>query len=228
MRAAFITTLLAVLLGGGGTFLWLYFGGFAGEDGSSIAFIDAYGAYAEVADEVERMVHLPGTEGNMDRSELLALLNSILTENLEPERREALARLAFSNLDAIKKEIDAAQVAQAALYQVLQDLDNAGRMFTSIELRKRADEIVQLARKRAELSSRITSVLSETNEHTYAIITRILAEKGELSREHVAEINATTKTAEERFSELEELYTEILVKKEEVQNKFTEFATVAL
>jgi hypothetical protein len=223
-----ITLFFALLVGGGGTFLWIYFGGFDGEKDSAIAFIDTYGEYTEVAQQVENLVYLPGTEGNVHRSDLLALLNSILTEQLEAGRREELARLAFTNLDAIKKEIDSAQVAQAKLYQVLQDLDNTGRMFTSIELRNQVDEMVLLARKRAEVSSRITAILSETNEHTYAIITRIIAEKGVLSQEHIAEINTATAEAEERFSTLEGLYTEVLVKKEEMDTLFKKFVATAI
>ena len=114
MKAAFITILLALLLGGGGTFLWVYYGGFAGEQSEAVAFIDIYGDYAEVAERVELLVHLPGTEGNSDRAELLNLLEAILTQDMAPQRREELARLAFSNLDTVKREIDAAQAAQAA------------------------------------------------------------------------------------------------------------------
>jgi len=181
-----IIILVALVLGGGGTFLWLYYGGFEGEKPQAVAFIDKYGEYNEVAEKVEFLVHLPGTENNTDREELLALLTTMLTEDIEPERRESLARLAYTNLDSLKKEIDAAQVAQADLYAILQEFDAVAKVFTSIELRNKAEEIVLLSRKRAELSARITSVLSETNEHSHAIITRILAEGGDLSQKHIA------------------------------------------
>lgn len=222
------TLFVALLVGGGGTFLWLYYGGFEGERSTAIAFIDAYGEYAEVAEEVEHLVYLPGTKGNTERSELLALLNSILTEDLEPERRATLARLAFANLDGIKKEIDSAQIAQAKLYLVLQDLDNASREFSSIELRRHVDGIVTMARKRAELSAHITSILSEINEQTYAIITRILADEGVLSAEHISAINSATAEAEKRFALLEGLYVELLAKKEEMDTAFAVFTQQAI
>jgi hypothetical protein len=222
------TLLFALLIGGGGTFLWLYYGGFEGEKSTAIAFIDVYGEYSAIANSVESLVHLPGTKGNTERSELLALLNSILTEDLEPERRATLARLAFANLDGIKKEIDSAQIAQAKLYQVLQDLDNASREFSSIELRGHVEEIVTMARKRAELSAHITSILSEINEQTYAIITRILADEGALSAEHVSSINSVTADAEKRFVLLEGLYVELVAKKEEMDKAFVQFTQQAL
>jgi len=224
----FLTLIFALCVGGGGAFLWLYFGGFEGEKGEAIAFIEVYGEYEDVAQKVELLAHLPGTEGNTDRLELLTLLNSILTEDMEPERRADLARLAFTNLDTLKKEIDSAQSAQSHIYQVLQDLDNASKKFTSIELRNSAEKIVTLARKRAELSAHITSVLSETNEHTYAIITRILADEGRLSNEHIDAINTSTTEAEERFKILEDLYTELLTKKGEIEMLFSEFAKQAI
>lgn len=223
-----ITLFVALLLGGGGTFLWLYYGGFEGERSQAIVFIEAYGQYTEIANTVENLVHLPGTEGNIDRAELLVLLNSILTDTLVPQRRAELARLAFTNLDSIKKEIDGAQVAQAKLYQVLQDLDDASQAFTSIDLRNRVEEIVTLARKRAEISARITSILSETNEQTYAIITRILADEGVLSNAHVTEINISTAEAEKRFATLENLYIEIQKKKLEMDTMFSQFTKQAL
>jgi hypothetical protein len=219
MKGIILTLLVAALLGGGGTFLWKYYGGFSGEHGEVVAFINTYGEYVDVAEEVEFLVHLPGTEGNADRGELLALLEAILTKEMTAERRGELARLAFSNLDVLKKEIDAAQVAQAKLYEVLQDLDVAARSFTSMDLHARATEIVDLARKRAEVSSRITSILSEINDHTYAIITQILDDQGELTNSHITAINTSTTEAEERFDTLSALYEQLIDLREEVTEK---------
>ena len=115
MRAVLATTLIAGLLGGGGAFIWRYYGGFEHEQAEVIAFVDVYGEYADIAEEVEHLVHLPGTEGNTDRAELLSLLTSMLTDSLDDTRREELARLAFSNLNALKEQVDSAQIAQARL-----------------------------------------------------------------------------------------------------------------
>lgn len=223
-----LTILVAALIGGGATYAWRYYGGFAGEKGTTVAFVDAYGSYAEVVGRVEALVHLPGTEGNTNRQELLSLLNSMLTESMEKGQRESLARIAFTHVDAIKKEIDAAQAAQAKLYAVLQDFDNAARVFTGIELRTKATEIVALARKRAELTSRITAILTETNDHTYAIVTRILGEGGDLSQAHIAQINEATKVAEERYATLEDLYQELTQKQQELDRAFADFTKAAI
>jgi len=228
MRTAIITILAAIFLGAGGTFLWLYYGGFEGEQATAVAFIDTYGDYAEVADQVESLVHLPGIENNNNRQELLDLLNAMLTQDMTATRRESLARLAYTNLDAIKKEIDAAQAAQAQLYIVLQDLDNASRVFRGIELRHQASDIVAMARKRAELTAHLTSVLSKTNDQTYAIITRILADNGELTQAHIQEINDATTKAEDRFDTLTELYKELIDLKQQIDESFTAFAVTAI
>ena len=228
MKGILFTILFALVFGGGGTFLWLYYGGFHGEDGEAIAFIDKYGDYNEIATEVEFLVHLPGTENNADRAELLALLETILTEDITNNKRKTLARLAFANIDNLKKEIDAAQIKQAELYEVLQDLDNSSRQFSSIDLRNRSSDIVTLSRKRAEIAARITSILSEINEHSYAIITRILSDNGELTQEHIIAINNITTDAENRFDTLEELYNDLIRMKNEIDEAFKEFAAAAL
>ncbi|HCC04855.1 TPA: hypothetical protein DEP58_00940 [Patescibacteria group bacterium] len=224
----FITLVLAILLGGGGTFLWLYYGGFEGEQEISVAFIDYYVDYEETALEVEQLVHLPGTEGNVDRAELLTLLDSILTKEMDAPHRANLAQLALTNLNTLKQEIDKAHTAQAKLYEVLQELDNASRIFSSIDLRTRAEKIVISARKRAELSANITSILSKNNEQTYAILARILVDEGELSQAHITELNSATAETEKRFSTLEQLYSELVVKKKEVEDMFATFVAVAL
>ncbi len=228
MKKLIITIIIALLFGGGGTFAWLYYGGFEGESESAIVFIEVYGDYMEIVEHVEYFVNLPGSSGNVDRAELLALLNSILTDKLEPIRREELARLAFTNLDVLKKEIDSAQASQARLYKMLQDLDNTAKSFSSIDLRNRSLGLVDMARKRAELSSRITSVLSETNEHIYSIITRILADGGELTQKHMININASTLEAEDRFDTLNDLYKELADIKNEMDIVFKDFARVAI
>jgi hypothetical protein len=223
-----LTIILATLLGGGATYAWRYYGGFAGEKGTSVAFVEAYGTYTEVAQQMEALTHLPGTEGNTSRQELLSLLSSMLTETMEPAKRETLARIAFTHVDTLKKEIDGAQATQAKLYAVLQDFDNASRVFQGIELRTKATNIVLLARKQAEITARITAILAETNDHTYAIVTRILSDNGELSQEHIRAINEATKEAEERFSTLEGLYTELTQKKAELEQAFRVFTERAI
>jgi hypothetical protein len=223
MRAIFITIVVSALLGGGGVYAWHYFGGFEGEKTHAIAFINTYGDYAAIAREVEELVHLPGIEGNNDRAELERLLTSLLTETLTSSRREELARLAYNNLAVLRREVDTAQIKQAQLYTVLEELDTSSKLFTGAGIEKQAGDIVAGARKRAELSARITSVLSEMNEQTYAIITRILEDKGELTQEHAQYINETTAYAEERFSTLSGLYTELQQKTLETETKFTVF-----
>jgi hypothetical protein len=228
MKKIISIVIVAILLGGGGTFLWLYYGGFENEKNISMEFVEIYGDYLENVNKVEYFVHLPGTENNSDRSELLRLLNSILTEKLEPKRREELARIAFTNLDVLKKEVDSAQIYQANLYKVIQEMGNVSVKFSAVDLRNKAESIVMLARERAELSSRITSVLSEMNEQTYAIITRILEEKGKLTDEHIIAINNATDMAEERFHSLEVLYEKLLDKKNEMDKSFDEFVKTAI
>ncbi|KKS85284.1 MAG: hypothetical protein UV60_C0009G0005 [Parcubacteria group bacterium GW2011_GWA2_43_11] len=224
----FITLVIAIILGGGGTFLWLYYGGFEGEQGVSVAFVDNYVTYKQVAQEVEQLVHLPGTEGNVDRAELLTLLDSILTKEMDASQRANLVQLALTNLNTIKQEIERAHIAQAKLYEVLQELDTASRMFSSIDLHNRAAEIVDFARKRAEFSANITSILSKNNEQTYSILARILVDEGELLQAHIAEINSATAETEKRFSSLEQLYSELVVKKKQVEDAFVTFVAVAL
>lgn len=228
MKKIIITIVVALILGGGGTFAWMYYGGFESESSEAIAFIDTYGDYTEVADRVELLVNMPGTESNSARKELLTLLESILTKKMSPEKRDSLSRLAYSNLTTLEKEVDAAQSAQAQLYEELQKLDTAAKQFDAIDLQKRATEIVVIARKRAEISARITSILSETNDQTHAIVTRILAEKGKLSQDHIIEINETTQEATARFETLEGLYNTLLEKKDEMDKAFSEFVQVAI
>lgn len=228
MKSVITIIIVALLIGGGGTFLWVYYGGFEGEQGKAVAFINYYGDYAEVAERVEQQVHLPGTEQNTNRAELYSLLDSILTKKMIPRERESLAHLASTNLAVLKDEIDSAQIGQAKLYDVLQYLDNASRVFSSIDLNNRATEIVALARKRAEISAHITSLLSESNEQTQEIISRILIDKGELTQAHIVELNASTEEAERRFGVLEGLYLELIAKKEEIEIAFKNFIEVSL
>jgi hypothetical protein len=228
MRAIFFTVFLSALLGGGGVYAWHYFGGFEGEKSHAVAFINTYGDYAAIAKEVEQLVHLPGVEGNSDRAELQRLLTSLLTDTLTPPRREELARLAYNNLNVLRREVDSAQTKQAQLYTLLENLDTASKVFRGAGIERQAGDIVAGARKRAELTARITSVLSEMNEQTYSIITRILEDKGELTQEHIQYINDSTAYAEERFEILGGLYTELQQKTIETEMLFTQFVKGAV
>jgi len=223
-----LVTILAIAIGGGTAYAWLYYGGFAGEKEQAIAFIDVYGAYSEVVREVETLVHAPGTEGNNSRAELETLLTKILTEEMDAEHRYTLTELAKTHLDTLKGEVDRAQSAQAELYERLQELDNSARTFSGMQVREKADAVVQLARKRAELTARITSVLSETHDQTSAIIARILREQGELTQAHIQYINDITAKAEERHATLSELYTELSVGQRTQSETFQSFVNTAL
>lgn len=85
-----------------------------------------------------------------------------------------------------------------------------------------------LARERAELSSRTTSILGETNDQTSAIITRILGDHGVLTSEHIVSINEATSAAESRFATLTELYAQMNAKKTALDAAFAEFVEMAI
>jgi hypothetical protein len=228
MKAILFTIIFAGLLGGGATFAYLYYGGFSGEGSTGIAFIEVYGDYNEIATGVETLVHVPGVADNKDREDLEQLLNTILVDNITNEEREKLARVAFSHLDTIKKEIDQAQASQAQLYQVLQDLDVAAKQLHGLEAKGVAEEIVVTARERAEHSARITSILSETNDHTYAIITQILGAGGALSQSQIQSINDSTNAAESRYDTLSRLYDELVLKRTQVEQQVQQFANLVI
>ena len=198
------------------------------ERASAVHFIEVYGDYSEIADEVERLVHIPGNKDNDERAKLHGLLESVLTQDMDRERREQMARLALSNLSAIKGEVHAAQASQARLYITLQDLDTASRTFKSRDLRDRTKEMVVIARRRAEASAHIMSVLAETNEQTQGILERIIQENGDLSYQHIVEINDATVAAEERFDMLRALYEELVAERQVLQTRFHEFVAVAI
>ncbi len=228
MRGIIIIIFVSTLLGGGGVYVWSQYGGVVPERAAAVQFIEAYGDYVEIADEVERLVHIPGNKGNDERTKLLGLLQSILTQDMDAERRGQLAQLALSNLGTIKDETHVAQAGQARLYVALQDLDTATRMFRSKDLRERTQNIVAMARRRAEASAHAMSVLAETNEQTQVILERIVQEGGALTYEHIVAINDATNDAEARFDMLRSLYDELLSQKESLDTEFKAFVMVSI
>lgn len=227
MRIFLIIVALLVLMGGG-AYAWYYFGGFDGDDAGAIAFIDAYGAYSEAALKVDALTHAPTVEQNEGRVDLLERLTSILTGTLTAAERESQARAAFGDLDALKREIDAAQAAHGDLYKTQRDLEAAGVRLANARSEAVAKEILALARSRTELAISITSLVSENHDHMYAILTRILDERGELSQEHVIQINASTDGAEARRDELERSYEELVRIEAETRATFARFVAVAM
>lgn len=220
--------IFCLLMLGCGFGYWYYFGSLHGEPVAAVAFVEAYGEYNEHADQVEKLVHAPSAGNNPARQELLTLLNAILTTDMSEEDREDLARVAFANLDTLKREVDAAQTAQSKLYESLAGLDDASRTFRAYMFAEEARAIVDLARRRAELSTQITSNLSETGNHTYAIITRVIEEKGVLTESHIVDINAATDGAEKRFEQLNQLYRDLGDVRDELNARFTVFVQQAL
>lgn len=228
MRSILLITLLAAILGGGGAYAWLYYGGFGGEGAHVVSFIDTYGDYEEVATRVETLTHVPGVSDNPDRGELEQLLTTMLTERVSAEERGRYALLARSNLNTLQGELDAAQASQAKLYEVLQTFDNASAWFHGIEARSQAEDIVAMARKRAETSARITSIQSEIYIQTDAIIAQILADGGALTQEHITVINNATDNAEARHATLTGLYDDLVRQKSDMETAFANFVHSAL
>lgn len=217
--------IIATLIGGG---LWYYYGDIHGEPTATVAFVEAYGEYEEVATQVEKLINAPAAGGNSARQALLSLLSSILTGEQTPEEREQSARAAFAELEQLRREVDAAQAAQASIYSRLDALSVAAQGFRAKRYVDEAQGIVVLSRQRVELGSQITSILAETNEHTYAIITRILDEKGNLSQAHIVDINAATDAAEVRFETLNTRYQELAAKRDEASARFNALVRTAL
>jgi hypothetical protein len=187
-----------------------------------------YGEYAERAHTVAELVHAPGLESNVNRAELELLLEEMLTKPMESESREAMARIAFEHIDILQTDIKTASEEQSKLYNLTQQLDNSARMFNGVKIRAQAGEIVVQTREQAEISARIVALLSYTYEHTYAIVTRILQDKGELTDAHKTAINTMTPEAEVRHSALKELYTEFSAKEARLSEMFGTFVEDAL
>lgn len=226
MKWIAIVFLLLIATAGGGA--WYYYGNMHGEPEAAVAFVEAYGEYDEAATQVEALINAPATGGNGARQALLSLLGSILTGEQTPEEREKSARAAFSELEQLRREVDAAQAAQASIYSRIDALAVAASGFRAKRHADVADTIVDLSRERVEIGSQITSILSETNEHTYAIITRILEEEGELSQAHIVDINAATDAAETRFDNLNHLYQDLAAKRNEAEERFKLLVRAAL
>lgn len=208
--------------------MWHYYGGFAGDDAGAVMFINAYGEYADVAQRADALTHAPTVEENTSRSDLYASLAAMLTEAQADDVREVRARAAFAQLDQLKREVDAAQAAQADLLAAQEAMGEAARALKSARLRVRAQEIVEAAGVRSAVSAKITGLLSHANDESYAIITRVLEEKGALSQEHIIRINSITTAAETRHDELTAAYDELVRAEELIQSSFAAFVAEAL
>ncbi|NBD73425.1 hypothetical protein GVX82_00070 [Patescibacteria group bacterium] len=219
-----LIALVSVCAAAGG--LWVL----TSEQGTSeqtMAFIESYGTYRALAEEERALLARPGNEDAEVRARVHEHLTALLTGDLTSAERLTRAEEAAEDL-ALQEETVAAIGAVAPRVTAAREELAVQVADLPAPLRPEARELVALLKERRVLVGRIADELAATHDQTAAIVARIIAEEGRLSPAHVAEINAGTSVAEERFDEVRRAYQELDTLSEEIDDHERAFVGAAL
>lgn len=213
-RLAHATRILAAVLFLLGV-LWLY------QYRCEAAFVRAYTAYASRAASHAEAAFLPGSVSNQLRSELNQTLADVLGRKMGAGERADLSQRGLQLLKEADAQVDAIGTGSNAVAAAIGDLERAAHLPGNIAHRDERLQILTLAHSQESAIEDIRGLSYRSNFHAAEIFTRILTDRGELTRDYVLELNDQIPQLEAQFNKRANLYTDL----EALRGKVTKLYT---
>jgi len=191
-------------------------------------FVAAYKAYAELSLEEENIIYVPAQPDNPTRQEMNLTLAQILGQKMTPIERLQKARRGEELAREYGHELDGIQDRGGSIDTSINAMEHTIDVATDLSSNGKEKEIVQLARKRADLVSDIRALTARANFEITDIFRRIQSEKGVLSDKYVTELNAEVPDAEKRFDMRTNDYKELQDLSDQIVKDYLELSVFGL
>jgi flagellar motility protein MotE (MotC chaperone) len=151
------------------------------------------------------------------------ILTSILDEKITEEERLSLSIAGADPLAVIRLEIDAIKTSREELELSTDVLSMRAKKVSGIRLRKKANELVILTKKRNEIIKEIETISYKMNDITKEIFQGIARDNGKLTDDRIRALNKQVPEAEKDFDRLNELYRTLKESKGELKIAYNKF-----
>ena len=172
-------------------------------------FAKNYGAYEMVAAEHTNAAYIPSTNDNPVRQELNRLLAESLAKELPVADRLSHARRGLELLKVTEGQIDRIGNKGEEVTAAIIQLDSVSSGVGALPFRIPMKRMVDLAYKRFQYVADVRGLSYRANYHTAEIFNRIIRDNGELTREHVLELNSALPLLEQQFDKRTNTYTQL-------------------
>lgn len=168
-------------------------------------FYAALDAYTLAGSGHDTAAYIPGASDNTTRRVLNRILSEILMRKLENSERIALAEEGLAALEVSEQEIDAIGSLGENVTKSLTTLESRMILFHASE----KSEILALAQRRFDIAADIRGLSYLANHHIAQIFTRIIADGGEVTSLHTADLNRQIPEVEADYDKRANLYQEL-------------------
>lgn len=204
MKWALLSIVILIALLGAGLFAYATLK--PSESHDAITFINAYGAYAEMANELHAAINVPGSQDNPHHINLRNNLEKILTADISPEERLELAQAAKAETDGLREEIDIASQKREKVEGAIRDVEGEQKILDSSDLLALSGQLLSVMESRQNAVVDLAATLYAVNGQTEEILDQIIADGGALTDAHIIAINNATNDAEQRYERLRQEY----------------------
>jgi DNA repair ATPase RecN len=213
-----IFRIIAVLIIGGGIYAYLYY-----RVGNTGGFVSAYRDYVAKWAENEKNIYTPGAEKNDIRQNLNSILTRVLDERITDKERFSLSVEGATPLSEIRLEIDSVKTSREEMELSTDVLASQAKKVSGIRLRQKANELVDLAKKRNEIIAEIETLSYRMSDITKEIFQGVARDNGKLTNDRIRTLNNQVPEAEKDYERLNELYRNLTESKTEIKKAYTEF-----
>ena len=176
---------------------------------SSAELSKGYADYRLSGKSYSDAAFLVGSNRNPLRVELNGVLADVLGRPMSRDERLALVRRGRTLLEQSGKQIDAIGDAGDVSSTTALKLDSVSKDLTNLYMRPEASRVIALSRERGAMIADIRGMSYKTNYYVSRIFDRIEQDGGELTQEHIKELNSRLPELEAEFDRRSNLYTDL-------------------
>ena len=178
-------------------------------DHSTAAFKDAYGTYAQYADDQEIDAYVPGAADNPTRQQLNKVLTEILMGKLSDTKRLDDARTGLALINEARQQIDVIGDRGGPVDQAIGGMESNLNPLDQFVTHGKVADIVTLAKKRADIVSDVRAYSYSADAETTNIFDQIISDKGKLTPAYIKNLNDKVPDLENQFDQRSNLYVDL-------------------
>lgn len=186
---------------------------------SSAELSNVYADYNRSGKSYSDAAFLVGSNNNPLRIELNQVLAEVLGKTMTPAERLERVRRGRELLGESQKQIDAIGDNGEVSSSSIELLDSTSRGIANLYARPNAAKVVELSKARGAMIADIRGLSYKTNYYISQIFDRIDNDGGELTQEHIRELNARIPELEAEFDRRSNLYTDLESINYKIQNE---------
>lgn len=173
-------------------------------------------------DRYESIIHIPGSGSNRSRHEVNSLLSYVLMGEMPNTERSEVSKKALNHIDVLDSQVSDITTGNSNFISQGDVLIESAKIVHGHQAEEYARNMTEVVDNRVLYIEELSTILLNMNTKTRSIFERVITDGGEMTDDHVRELNNHLNGAEQEYDRLSYIYNELERFNGEFENDFFE------